>query len=264
MATIPNTAVREVPLVGVPACVRQIDTNSFHAVQERYLIALRDAAGAAPLILPALGWANLPLDGLLDMIDGVLLTGSPSNVEPRHYGTTSREGVKHDPQRDATTLPLIRRTIERAVPLLAICRGIQELNVALGGSLHQHVEELPGRMDHRSQRGRPLDERYAPRHEVALSKGGYLAQRLGCTSIMVNSLHGQGIDRLAPSLTVEATAQDGTVEAVSVQNAQAFALGLQWHPEHRVMENPVSLSLFRAFGDACRERAARRRLNAAA
>jgi putative glutamine amidotransferase len=264
MAANSNPALRDAPLVLVPACVRQIDTNSFHAVQERYLIALRDAAGTAPLIVPAFGWDALPLDGLLETIDGVLLTGSPSNVEPRHYGTSSREGVKHDPQRDATTLPLIRRAIERGVPLLAICRGIQELNVALGGSLHQHVEELPGRMDLRSHRGRPLDERYAPRHDVALTKGGYLAERLGCSSIMVNSLHGQGIDRLAAKLAVEAVAEDGTIEAVRVENAQAFALGLQWHPEHRVMENPVSLSLFQAFGDACRERAARRRLNAAA
>ncbi|MEO8557967.1 MAG: gamma-glutamyl-gamma-aminobutyrate hydrolase family protein [Rhodospirillales bacterium] len=254
----------DTPLVGVPACIKDIDTTHFHAVQEKYLTALRDAAGTAPLIIPAFGWDVLPLDGLLDMIDGVLLTGSPSNVEPQHYGTTSRDGVKHDPQRDATTLPLIRRAIERAVPLLAICRGIQELNVALGGSLHQHVEELPGRMDHRSPRGRPLDERYAPRHDVALTKGGYLTERLGCNTIMVNSLHGQGIDRLANNLVVEATAEDGTVEAVRVGNAQAFALGLQWHPEFRATENPVSLSLFQAFGDACRERAARRRLNAAA
>ncbi len=254
----------DTPLVGVPACIKDIDTTHFHAVQEKYLTALRDAAGTAPLIIPAFGWDVLPLDGLLDTIDGVLLTGSPSNVEPQHYGTSSRDGVQHDPQRDATTLPLIRRAIERAVPLLAICRGIQELNVALGGSLHQHVEELPGRMDHRSPRGRPLEERYAPRHDIALTKGGYLAERLGCNSIMVNSLHGQGIDRLANNLVVEATAEDGTVEAVRVGNAQAFALGQQWHPEFRATDTPVSLSLFQAFGDACRERAARRRLNAAA
>jgi putative glutamine amidotransferase len=252
------------PLVVVPACVKQIETSTFHAVQEKYLLALRDVARAAPLIVPAFGWDMLPLDTLLDTVDGVLLTGSPSNVEPRHYGTTSREGVKHDPQRDATTLPLIRRAIERAVPLLAICRGIQELNVALGGSLHQHVEELPGRLDHRSPRGRPLDERYAPRHDVKLTPGGYLARRLGCDSILVNSLHGQGIDRVAPGLAVEAVAEDGTIEAVSVTGAAAFALGLQWHPEYRAAENPISRSLFEAFGEACRERAARRRLNAAA
>jgi putative glutamine amidotransferase len=260
----PQNQSGEAPLVGVPACIKDIDTTPFHAVQEKYLTALRDAAGAAPLIIPAFGWDVLPLDPLLDMIDGVLLTGSPSNVEPSHYGTTAREGVKHDRQRDATTLPLIRRAIERAVPLLAICRGIQELNVALGGSLHQHVEELPGRMDHRSPRGRPLDERYAPRHDVKLAKGGYLAERLGCQTILVNSLHGQGLDRLAAGLIVEAVAEDGTIEAVRVGNAQAFALGLQWHPEYRATENPVSLSLFQAFGDACRERAARRKLNAAA
>lgn len=270
--SVPKSGI--LPLVGLPACVKQLNNSPFHTVQEKYLTAVRQASQCAPLILPALGWERegenalgLALDPLLDMLDGVLLTGSPSNVEPHHYeGEPSIPGTEHDAQRDATTLPLIRRAIERGIPLLAICRGIQELNVAMGGTLHQRVHEVPGRFDHRSKaaRDRPLDERYALAHPVALSKDGWMAQRLGCTQIMVNSLHGQGIDRPAPGMTVEAVAEDGTIEAVRLPTAPGFVLGLQWHPEHRATENPVSLSLFQAFGDAAREHAARRRLNAAA
>jgi putative glutamine amidotransferase len=261
------------PLIGLPACVKQISASPFHTVQEKYLTAVRQAAQGAPLILPALGWQRegenalgLALDPLLDLLDGVLLTGSPSNVEPHHYQGETIPGIEHDAQRDATTLPLIRRAIERGIPVLAICRGIQELNVALGGTLHQRVHEVPGRFDHRSKapRDRPLEERYAPAHQVTLNQDGWLAQRLGCTQIVVNSLHGQGIDRLAPGMVVEATAEDGTIEAVRLPSAPGFVLGLQWHPEYRATENPVSLSLFQAFGDAAHERAARRRLNAAA
>lgn len=270
-----NAKTASLPLIGVPACVKPINESPFHAVQEKYLTAIRHAAQGAPLILPALGWRGdgdpdglgLALDPLLDMLDGVLLTGSPSNVEPHHYdGHPSAPGTEHDARRDATTLPLIRRAVQRGVPLLAICRGIQELNVALGGSLHQRVQEVPGRFDHRSRaaRDRPLAERYAPAHPVTLTGDGWLAQRLGCTQIVVNSLHAQGIDRLAPGLVVEATAEDGTIEAVHAPAAPGFVLGLQWHPEYRATEDPVSVALFRAFGDAARDRAARRRLNAAA
>jgi len=270
--SIPKSGI--LPLVGVPACVKQLNNSPFHTVQEKYLTAVRRASQCAPLILPALGWERdgetaigLALDPLLDMLDGVLLTGSPSNVEPHHYdGHPSAPGTEHDAQRDATTLPLIRRAIERGIPLLAICRGIQELNVAMGGTLHQRVHEVPGRFDHRSgvPRDRPLDERYALAHPVALARDGWLAQRLGCTQIMVNSLHAQGIDKPAPGMAIEATAEDGTIEAVRLPSAPGFVLGLQWHPEHRATENPVSLSLFQAFGDAAREHATRRKLNAAA
>ena len=250
------------PVIALPACVKLIDGTPFHAVQEKYLTAVRDAAQAAPLPIPAFGWdggMGLPLDRFLDMVDGVMLTGSPSNVEPRHYaGGPKHEDQTHDPARDATTLPLIRRAIERGVPLLAICRGIQELNVALGGSLHQKVQEVPGKIDHRSKRGRPLDVRYAPAHGVSLIEGGHLHRLLGRREITVNSLHAQGIDKLAASLVVEATAPDGMIEAVWVKNARAFALGLQWHPEYRATENPDSAAIFKAFGDAARARAAAR------
>jgi putative glutamine amidotransferase len=204
-------------------------------------------AGGIPIMIPPMGEAQL---ALLDRIDGLLIPGSPSNVEPHHYGVAeSLTPHKHDPQRDATTLPLIREAIRRGLPLLAICRGIQELNVALGGSLHQQVHDVDGRADHRAGPG-TLAEKYAPKHPVTLS--GSLARIIGAGTIQVNSLHEQAIDRPAPRLVVEATAEDGTIEAVRVADAPGFALGVQWHPEASVPSNPDSLALFRAFGEACR------------
>lgn len=249
------------PVIGVSACLKQGENAPFHSVLDRYVEAVRVGAGALPVILPALGTIDA-LDTLLDRLDGVLLTGSPSNVCPSHYGgPPPRAGNLADPRRDATTLPLLRRAIERGVPLLAICRGIQELNVALGGSLHQHLHEVPGRADHRSDKSRPWAERYAPRQEVRLQPGGVLDRLLdGADVLLVNSLHAQGIDRLARGLRVEAVAPDGTIEAVSVVGAATFALGVQWHPEWNVARDPISRRLFAAFGAAAREqRAARAR-----
>jgi putative glutamine amidotransferase len=189
-----------------------------------------------------------------------MVTGSPSNVDPVHYGgPPAREGNLADPARDATTLPLIRRAVARGVPLLAICRGLQEVNVAFGGTLHQYLHEVPGRRDHRSDKTKSYAERYGLAHPVDLTPGGRLQALLGgATRIEVNSLHGQGIDRLAPGLAVEALAEDGTIEAVSVTEAKGFALAVQWHPEWHVLENPVSRRLFAAFADVVRARAAQR------
>ena len=174
------------------------------------------------------------LDRLIDGLDGVLLTGSPSNVEPHHYeGDDSRPGTAHDPARDATTLPLIRHSIDRGVPLFAICRGLQEVNVALGGTLHQLVHEVEGRRDHRSPKSPDTDVNYAPAHDVDIVEGGLLDRLLGKRRVTVNSLHAQGVDRLAPRARLEAVADDGQVEAFSVPDAPAFALALQWHPEHQ-------------------------------
>jgi putative glutamine amidotransferase len=191
---------------------------------------------------------------VLDRLDGLLLTGSPSNVEPFHYGgPPSREGTLHDPDRDATTLPLIREAVRRNMPVLAICRGIQELNVALGGTLHQRIFEMPERFSHK-RRQRPMmipdNERYGPAHSVALTPEGLLARLAGATEIMVNSLHGQGIDCPAPDLVVEAVAPDGQIEAVSLPAAR-FVVGVQWHPEYKPLENPFSRALFAAFSQAC-------------
>lgn len=247
------------PLVGVSAC-RQIKDTHFpgHWTAERYLRAVADAAGAVPIQIPALGGTSLSdtqLHALLERLDGLFLTGSPSNVEPRHYdGPPSAEGTAHDPDRDATTLPLIRMAVRDGVPLFAVCRGIQELNVALGGTLHQRLWEVAGRFDHRSDKSKSPIERYEPAHAVMLRQGGPLARLAGTSEVTVNSLHAQAIDRLAPALQVEAHAADGTIEAVSVKSARAFAIGVQWHAEWKATENPLSVALFKAFGDACRTR----------
>jgi putative glutamine amidotransferase len=246
------------PLVAIPADVRDIGLHPFHVVGEKYIVAVMKGAGALPLLVPALGDA-IDRRELLDRVDGILFTGSPSNVEPRHYeGSPSREGTLHDPQRDETTLPLIREAIEAGVPIFCICRGIQELNVALGGTLHQHVQEVPGHRDHRADKTKPRDEQYEPVHSIALEPGGVIAGLWRTSTVEVNSLHGQGIDRLAPRLAIEARAPDGVIEAVRVKDAKSFALGVQWHPEWKVTDNPFSMALFGAFGAAARAYAERR------
>lgn len=255
------------PLIGISACLKENGRGGWHhTVGEKYVQAAIRAVGALPILIPAIGpeFGEEPdlmaaLDRLLDSLDGVLLTGSPSNVEPHHYGKESREGTLHDAARDATTLPLIRHTIARGVPLLAICRGLQEVNVALGGSLHQHVHEVEGRRDHRSPKSPDMDVNYAPAHDIDVVDGGMLHRLLGERRVKVNSLHGQGVDRLAPRAKIEAICcEDGQIEALSVPDAEAFALALQWHPEYKALENPVSMKLFEAFAAACRSRLAQR------
>jgi putative glutamine amidotransferase len=249
----------DLPLIGVSACLMVDEAFCFHRVGDKYVNAVLEGAGGLPLLIPALG-PRLDLAALLERLDGVLITGSRSNVEPHHYGgPPARADSPRDPDRDATTLPLIRAALGRAVPLLAICRGLQELNVALGGTLHQEVHAVPGRRDHRSDKSRPQHERYEAAHPIALTQGGMLQGLLGgAAEIEVNSLHGQAIDRLAQGLVVDASAEDGTIEAVSVSGAPAFALAVQWHPEWHVLDNPVSRRLFAAFGAACRVRRAAR------
>jgi putative glutamine amidotransferase len=242
---------RNTPIIGISTCVRTIHDRLFHTVADRYPSAVIEATGCIPLVIPAVG-PRMDVAGLLDALDGLLLTGSPSNVEPTHYGgQPSHEGTLHDPYRDATTLPLIREAVRRDLPILAICRGIQELNVALGGTLHQRVHEVPGRLNHRSVQG-PMspDMRYGPAHAVSLSPGGLLAELAGSGEILVNSLHSQGIDQPAPGLRVEAVAPDGQIEAVSLPSAR-FVVGVQWHPEHKPLENPFSRALFAMFSHAC-------------
>jgi putative glutamine amidotransferase len=243
------------PVIGVPADRRLLGSHWFHCVGEKYLAAIADAANALPLIVPAFG-ERLELEVLLERCDGVLLTGSPSNVEPHRYdGPPSAPGTWHDPQRDATTLPLIPRTVSAGLPLLAICRGFQELNVAYGGTLHQKLHELPGHLMHKEDESQPLDVQYGPTHELHLTPGGLLARIAGRERIEVNSLHSQGIDRLGAGLVVEGRAPDGVVEALRVVDAPGFAVAVQWHPEWQVLQNDFSKALFAAFGDAARAHA---------
>ena len=242
------------PLIGIPADRRMVGHHPFHMVGEKYARAVIDAAGAAPVLIPSLA-EELGFEELLDRLDGLLFTGSPSNVEPHHYeGPPSAPGTLHDPARDATTLPLIRKAVGSGVPVFGICRGFQEMNVAFGGTLHQKLHEVPGLLDHRDDERQPLEVQYGPAHEVTLEPGGLLRSLADGDRIRVNSLHSQGIDRLGPPLAVEARAPDGVVEAFRVRAATSFALAVQWHPEWQVMANPFSRALFAAFGQAAAER----------
>jgi putative glutamine amidotransferase len=244
------------PVVIVPACTRMLAGHPSHTVGKKYIDAVR-LAGALPLVVPAARPDEL--DDLLALADGLFLTGSPSNVEPRHFGeAVHNPALPLDPTRDAWTLPLIPRALTQGLPLLAVCRGFQEMNVALGGSLHQAVQEGPGFNDHRENDADPLERQYGPAHAVTLTRGGRLAQILQTEHIQVNSLHGQGVHRLAPGLVVEGVAPDGLVEAFSAPAAPGFNLAVQWHPEWQAELNPVSLKIFQAFGDAARARRGQR------
>lgn len=242
---------RHAPRVLIPACNRPLGHHPFHMVGQKYVDAVR-LAGCLPVVVPAAHADELP--DWLDMADGVLLTGSPSNVNPAHF-----DQPVHDPSlpldlaRDAWTLPLVREAVARGLPLLAICRGFQEVNVALGGTLHQAVHDQPGLADHRAPDStEPVAVQYGPAHPVHVQPGGVLASLLPDPTVMVNSLHGQGVARLAEGLRVEATAPDGLVEAFSVAASPGFALCVQWHPEWQAADNPTSMALLRAFGEACR------------
>lgn len=251
------------PLIGVNACSQRLpDKHPFFIVGEKYVRAVSEGAGGIPLVIPALG-EQIPIEQLLEQLDGLLLTGSPSNIEPHHYdGEPSDPGSEHDPYRDATTLPLVRAAVKAGVPILGICRGFQEMNVALGGTLHQKVHEVQGYRDHREDKTTSINAQYNTlAHSITLEPGGVLASIWpGATEVRVNSLHGQGVRTLAPGLQIEALADDGLIEAFSVKHAQRFALAVQWHPEWQwqpdegVGEFPFYRAILKAFGDACRQR----------
>ena len=245
------------PLVLIPCDNRVLGGHPFYVLGRKYADAVHDAARCRPLLLPS--GPTTDLADYLELADGVLLTGSPANVHPAHFGQTVRDPeLPLDQGRDRITLPLVRLAVQRGVPLFAICRGLQEINVALGGSLLQAVHEEPGRLDHRAAPGVEAEEQYGPSHPVDIVAGGELERILAVRELQVNSLHGQAIDQLAPGLRVEARALDGTVEAVHISAHPGFALAVQWHPEWKVLESPASERLFRAFGDACRDAQARR------
>ena len=248
------------PLIGLPADSKMFDDLPFHAVGDKYARAVALAAESIPVLLPALGGDFRDEREIVASLDGLVVTGSPSNVHPDRYGhAPTPEHEPHDPARDDTTLPLILEALDQGLPLLAICRGLQELNVALGGTLHPRIHELPGRDDHRRPDHGDPDVQYGARHAVKLTPRGRFAVLAGAEEIDVNSLHWQAIDTVAQRLSVEGVAADGTIEAVSVTDAKGFALGVQWHPEYKVMENAFSRALFRAFGDAARAHATRHR-----
>src|SRR5947209_6715215 len=227
------------PLVGISCCSKQFGVfgTPNHAASDTYVCATAELLGAVPVLIPASG-AAADIPTLLDRLDGIILTGSRSNVQPCLYGGPPHaEGTPEDPARDAATLPLIRAAVAQGIPVLAICRGFQELNVALGGTLHQRLQDLPGRIDHSTPLQPLAKVRQGKAHSVRVTRDGWLHRLTGRQEIAVNSLHNQGIDALAPGLVVEATAPDGTVEAVRVVvgpngPVPGFAAGVQWHPEY--------------------------------
>ncbi len=240
------------PLIGVVSDRRMQGEHPFHMVGEKYLQALADGSDANPVALPSLAKGFDVLD-IIDRLDGLFLTGSPSNLEPHHYlGEASEPGTWHDPERDLAALALIPAVIRVGMPLFAVCRGFQEVNVSFGGTLHQRVHEVPGYRVHKENPADPLDIQYGPSHQVEFVAGGVLHTITGQQGAMVNSLHSQAVDKLGGELEVEAWAEDGLVEAFTVRDAPGFTLGVQWHPEWKVLEDPVSEAIFRAFGDACR------------
>lgn len=251
---------RAKPLVWLPACHRNLDLSDpggYTVLADRYAAAVR-SLGLQPVLFPLAGAEDVP--DLLPFVDGVLLTGSPSNVEATHFGRTSLPTDLLDPRRDALTMRLVRETLAAGVPLFGVCRGLQEINVALGGTLHQTVHGQPGYLDHREPENEPLEVQFAERHDVLLEPGSQFAAWAGTTRVRVNSLHGQGIERLGKSLVAEARAPDGLVEGVRVDGAQAFAYGVQWHPEWRHEQHPFYQRTLEAFAAATREHCRHKRI----
>ena len=240
------------PLVGLPSDTYEKDGFAFHSLGDKYARALFDVSHVLPVMIPSM-YDAADLDELLGSFNGILMTGAVSNVHPPHYGED--ESTDHEPydhKRDALTLKLIRAVVDRGMPLFCICRGFQELNVVMGGSLETELQRGEGRLDHRAPKSDDTDVRYAPRHPVSITKGGFLERTLGKSQTQVNTIHRQGIKKLGSNLVVEAVAPDGIIEAVSIKGAKSFAFGTQWHPEYKAQQNPDSVKLFTAFGDAVR------------
>ena len=249
------------PLVWLPADHRQLGTGErsmpFLVLGDKYARAVKAQAQAQPLVF-ALAEAG-QVDELLALVDGVMLTGSPSNVHPARFGATlDHASLMLDEERDDLTLVLIRSCLAQGVPLPGICRGFQEINVALGGTLHQQLHALPAYLDHRESPDGSYDQQYGPSHAVRFAIGSAFARWAGADAAMVNSVHGQGVDRLAQGLRALGHAPDGLVEAFEVEGAKAFAYAVQWHPEWKAAENPFYAAIFQAFGEACRVRQAQR------
>ncbi len=255
--TVDASLVESRPLVWLPLDHRQNGGDDtalpYLYLGDKYPRAVRDGAQAQPVAFPLAHAADIP--ALLALVDGVMLTGSPSNVHPSHFDEpVANPQLPLDPARDSLTFALVRHCVAMGVPLLGVCRGFQEINVALGGSLHQAVHQVPGMLDHREDPSLPLAQQYAPSHGLHIAPGSAMAQWAGGVQARVNSLHGQGVARLAPGLRAIAHAPDGLVEAFEFTGAAAFATAVQWHPEWRWAENPFYTAIFAAFGAACRSR----------
>ena len=251
MTRIPHTPRKPVVLMTMGAQPR--NGHAYQVMTHKYIMPLVDISDCVPLLVPTCcGTAGL--EQYLDLADGVYLSGAGSNIDPALYGQENLTPEKQqDRDRDLFDIALVRAAIDRGLPLLGICRGMQEINVALGGDIHQKVYCEPGYADHREDADDPVEEQYGHSHQVSLVPGSWFADLMGEAQIPVNSLHGQGIKRLGKGLAPLAHAEDGLIEAIHAPGLPQFTLAVQWHPEWKAKENPHSIKLFRAFGDACRQ-----------
>jgi putative glutamine amidotransferase len=246
------------PIVGIIGNQHLInDQYPAHAGGTMNSEAVASVSGCMPLLIPAdPRFVSVP--ELLEVCDGFLLTGGRPNVHPEEYGEAWTEAHgSYDRARDAIVLPLVRACVERGQPVFGICRGFQEVNVAMGGTLYPEIRELPGRMNHRMPPDGTLEEKFALRHVVTLQEGGVFHRLWGTTEVLTNTLHGQGIKQPGKRVVIEGHAPDGTPEAIHIEGAKGFTLSVQWHPEWDAANDPVSRPLFQAFGEAVRDWAAR-------
>ncbi|MFT5519710.1 MAG: putative glutamine amidotransferase [Enterobacterales bacterium] len=250
------------PLVGIPSDVKRHGLSAFQGVGEKYINAVVHGSDVCPILIPAQGPGEdlEPMDEhriietLMENIQGLFLSGSTSNVQPSLYSNeNSLTPDDHDPQRDSMSLAMIRAALKKKMPILAVCRGIQELNVALGGTLHQKVHELEGMMDHQEDKTLDRNGQYQAAHSIKLVSGKFLSGLVNTDTQIVNSLHGQGLQKLGTGLIAEAHAQDGLVEAISLADTTQYVLGVQWHPEWQFRDNALSCAIFKSFGDAVRD-----------
>lgn len=246
-------------LLGITCNEKSHEIDTLQAVNHMYLQAVADHMNVQPVLLPAaMPGSATDAAALLDRLDGLLVTGNRSNLHPSHYGVAPGPAYEpYDEARDAMALSLIKGALAEDVPVLAICRGYQELNVACGGSLVTDIHKQEGKLQHRTPRGDTHDIRFAARHKVLFAEDGYFHKLLGVTEAMTNSLHWQAVDRLGDGLTAEARAEDGVIEAIR-HNAARYCVGVQWHPEYQHGENIISAPLFADFEAAMRARAEER------
>jgi putative glutamine amidotransferase len=252
-----TTSAKRKPVVLMSMGAQERKGHDYQVMTHKYIVPLVEIAGCVPVLMPTCcGTADL--EQYLDMADGVYLTGAGSNIDPALYGQENLTPDKsQDRDRDLFDLPLIKAAIARGLPIFGICRGMQEINVALGGDMYQKLYAEPGFNDHRENSDDPVHVQYAEAHKVRIESGSWLAEVLGSEEIGVNSLHGQGVKTLGRGLEPLARAEDGLVEAFHAPSLSPFLFAVQWHPEWQAARNPDSVKIFEAFGEACRQRQTR-------
>ncbi len=238
------------PVIGIQAGHEQADQRLFHAARTTAVLAVRHFFHAIPFIIPALDERDDLTEAILDRVDGLLMPGGRAHVHPALYREDTRTPDQHDPPRDHTAMNLIRGAVERGMPVLGICRGMQEMNVAFGGSLFQNVTDVPGRMTHIPVENCSYDDGVLPAHDIVLMAGGLLDSLSETPRVRVNSWHTQAVDRLGRGMAVEAVAEDDTIEAIRKTDAKGFCVGVQWHPEVNPYDDPLAIPLFRAYKEA--------------